>query len=128
MPLPTMGVADRLAISPDGKLMAYDSHTARDGIAIASLSNGDVLKYFEKLEAYRGLARFTPDSQAIIYIVNGNTVGNLWRQSLDGSRPQQVTHFTEGLIVNFALSADGHQLAVARSQHYNDVILITDFK
>ena len=86
------------------------------------------LKLFENLPASRGIARFTPDSQAILYINNGNTVGNLWRQPLDGSPPQQFTHFTEGDIGNFALSADGHQLALAHGQRFNDVVLITDFR
>ena len=93
-----------------------------------SLESGESLKLFENLPAERGIARFTSDSQAILYIINGNTVGNLWRQPLDGSPAQHFTNFTEGYITNFALSADGRQLALAHGQHYNDVVLIENFK
>jgi Tol biopolymer transport system component/DNA-binding winged helix-turn-helix (wHTH) protein len=122
---------DRPAISPDGKLIAYYYRKDRTvGIAITSVESGEPLKLFESLPAFLGIARFTPDSQAILYINNSNieAVSNIWRQPLDGSPPQQFTHFTEGQIVNFALSSDGHQLALARGQRYNDVVLITNFR
>ena len=127
--LPAKYYFDRPAVSPDGKLLVYQYRADRTGgIAVMSLESGESLKLFENLPAERGIARFTPDSQAILYITNGNTFGNLWRQPLDGSPPQQFTYFTEGYISNFALSADGHQLALAHGQHFNDVVLIENFK
>lgn len=69
-----------------------------------------------------------PDSRAFMCFQERDGVGNIWRQPLDGNPSQQFTHFTEGNIGNFALSADGHQLALAHGRHFNDVVLITDFR
>ena len=93
-----------------------------------SLESGETLKLFENLPAERGIARFTPDSQAFLYIKESYTVANLWQQPLDGSPPRAFTHFAEGFIANFALSDDGQQLALAHGQHFNDVVLIDNFK
>lgn len=122
-------IGSRVAISPDGKLIAYPYRRGQaGGIAIAHVEDGERVSFLENVPAERGISRFTPDSEAIVYMNNGSTVGNLWRQPLDGSPPQQLTHFAEHFVGNFALSADGHQLALSRGQHFIDIVSIKDFK
>ena len=47
---------------------------------------------------------------------------NLWRHPLDGSSPEQITHFTEGEIWAFAYSRDGEYLAYTRGRTDSDAI------
>ena len=71
---------------------------------------------------------WSPDSKAVMFVDNRNGVSNLMSQPLDGHPPKQVTNFTEGKIFNFAWSADGKQLFLARGEIISDVVLINDVK
>jgi hypothetical protein len=64
---------------------------------------------------------------ALIYS-DARTADNLWLQPLAGGPPRQLTHFKEDRIGYLDLSPDGKQIAVARGNAYNDVVLITNFR
>ena len=51
---------------------------------------------------------------------------NIWRQPIDGSAATQLTEFKSGKIMNFAWTADGKELIIARGNTNNDLILIKD--
>jgi hypothetical protein len=49
----------------------------------------------------------------------------IWLQPLDGSPPQQMTGLLDGDIINFDLSPDNKQFAIARGRQIGDVVMIT---
>ena len=79
--------------------------------------------------------RWAPDGSGLDYIVTENGVSNIWRQPVtplpppsNGAAVHPVTDFTSGLIFNFAWSADGAKLALARGTLTRDVVLIRNFE
>ena len=79
---------------------------------------------------YEGLRRATKSLsfQTIPTLDQRNGVSNLWSQPIDGSPPQQLTNFKSGRIFQFAWSADGKWLALARGTVSSDVVMIKDFR
>ncbi|MGI8788301.1 MAG: hypothetical protein ACR2HG_11130, partial [Pyrinomonadaceae bacterium] len=55
-------------------------------------------------------------------------VGNLWRQSLDGGKPQKITDFTAEQIFDFSYSPDGKLLALVRGSWNQDAVLLKGLK
>jgi Tol biopolymer transport system component len=72
--------------------------------------------------------QWAADSKSFIYSVNQNNVSNLWRQSLEGGPPKQITDFKDSLITGFSWSNDGKVLACTRGQLMRDAVLVTDMK
>ena len=73
------------------------------------------------------MLRFSPDGKAVVYPIHIGEVHNLWRQNLDGSPGQQITHFdSRGDLVTFRWSPDGSKLALVRGHTDSDVVLIRD--
>ena len=118
------------ALSHDGTLLAFISVNDANEIEI-------VVCDFPRCESRQrfsppGLAdpiaagsviRFTPDGTGIAY-VNVVAPSNIWVQPLDGSAPQPFTEFTDGQsIFDFAWSADGQRLAIARGTVSRDIVL-----
>ena len=54
--------------------------------------------------------------------------GNLWVYGFHGEKPRQLTHFEEGLTLEYALSHDGKQLAYVRGRVRDDAVMIRDFR
>ena len=69
-------------------------------------------------------AHWTPDGRGIAYI-DPRTQSDLWVRPLDGGASRQLTHFpADGhRIWDFAWSADGKRLAVARARISSDIVL-----
>jgi Tol biopolymer transport system component len=115
-------------ISPDGKwvaIYAFDEAAGRFEIAYMPIEGGEPAKLSYQVDAAYG---WSPDSKALLYVDNRNGVSNLMSQTLDGRPPKQITNFTEGTIFNFAWSADGKQLFLARGAINSDVVLINNVK
>jgi serine/threonine protein kinase len=115
-------------ISPDGKWVAvnaFDEVAGRFGIAYMLIDGGELTKVSYLVDS---AFAWSPDSKAVLYVDNQNGVSNLMSQPLDGHPPRQVTNFTEGTIFNFAWSADGKQLFLARGAINSDVVLINNVK
>jgi Tol biopolymer transport system component len=55
---------------------------------------------------------------------------NLWLFSVGekAGEPRQLTHFTSGIIWNFAWSPDGKKIAIARGTNMSDVVLFREQK
>lgn len=67
--------------------------------------------------------RWTPDGRNIAY-VERNAPYNITIRSLDGSMTRQLTTFPDDAeITDFAWSADGKRLAVARVFTSSDVVM-----
>jgi Tol biopolymer transport system component/DNA-binding winged helix-turn-helix (wHTH) protein len=125
--------AGSASVSPDGKLLAHTFYDEENGMQVAVMSSdgGDPINLFG--HAAQHIFRWTPDSRALIFIkpVTGNMPGaNLWLQPIGGGAPAQLTKFgpTEDPLTNFAVSADGKQIAIARGRLYSDIVLISNFR
>jgi serine/threonine protein kinase/Tol biopolymer transport system component len=134
-----------LAVSPDGKLIAYfypdEKEGGRPSLALVPFDGGEPLKTFELSALGRQgpyplvqLTRdrwsgiwWTPDGRALSYVGNTNGVSNIWNQPIDG-RPVQVTNFKADSILNFSWSRDGKQLVVSHDVTTTDIVLIKDFR
>jgi Tol biopolymer transport system component len=53
---------------------------------------------------------------------------NVWLMPLDGTEPQQLTDFEDQRLWDFAVSADGTRLAVARGRRDRDAVLMKNFR
>ena len=135
-----------LAVSPDGKLIAYlypdEKESGRPGLALMPFDGGEPLKTFElaalgrqgnyplpnlTFDRWTGIC-WTPDGRALSYVGNTNGVSNVWNQPIDGSPPIQVTNFKADSISTFFWSHDGKQLVITRGVTTTDIVLIKDFR
>jgi len=117
-------------ISCDGKAMVtycFDAATNHWLPAMLSAEPGGQVSFFD-LPATAGYARWMPDSRAIAYIDNRQSVGNIWILPLESKKPYQLTHFDSELIANFRWSKDGKDLAVVRGTETREVVILEDVK
>jgi eukaryotic-like serine/threonine-protein kinase len=121
------------AVSPNGKTIAFVLRKGGNSnrIALVSFDGGEIIRTFDAVPEMNPLSnnqklQWTPDGRSIYYIALNNGVSNIWRQSIDGNPPAQVTQFATGHIFNFAYSSDGKQLALSRGSLDSDVVLIRD--
>jgi eukaryotic-like serine/threonine-protein kinase len=125
LPVTAMGFA---ILSPDGQQVLYNwqdpnNLAARVRLMTSSIHGGPVLHSFERLVG-GGLNVWSPDGKSIDYPVTRGGVSDIWRQSLSGGEPKQITHFASGLIYNAYWSGDGKTLAVARGTRSADIVLL----
>lgn len=73
---------------------------------------------------FTGGVRMTPDGKGVAYVITEKGVDNIWVQPLDGSGGHQITNFASDHIDDFHWSPDGKTLAVERSHHTDDVVLL----
>ena len=118
--------------SPDGRYISY-IYNESDGqykIGIIAAEGGAQLQTFEPVknpELNIG-SHWTPDGQALTYVVMKKTVGNIWLQPLNGDAPRPLTNFKDGEIYNYAFSRDGTRLLLARGHQIRDALLIKNFR
>jgi eukaryotic-like serine/threonine-protein kinase len=120
--------ADRVALgptglSPDGRLVAFTTTNDRNqpAIAVCELPNCTDRR---TLPAQPTRWHWMPDSRALAY-VEPRTSSDIWVQPVDGGAPRQLTRFpSDGRqIADFAWSADGQRIAVARSVSSSNIVL-----
>ena len=135
-----------LAVSPDGKLIAYlypdEKEGGRPSLALMPFDGGEPLKTFALSalgrqgpypllnltgDRWTGI-RWTPDGRALSYVGNTNGVSNIWNQPIDGGSPIQVTNFKADSILNFSWSPDGKKLVISHDVTTTDIVLIKDFR
>ena len=133
------------AISPDGKLLVFDSEsTAPDNpqsvlnqLAFVDLnakaqSSPRLIQPDSRITGGIGGSNFTndltftPDGKSLAYIIRDQGVDNIFVQPVDGSPGRQITKFTTDNIAEFQWSPDGKTLAVARTHNTSDVVLIQE--
>jgi Tol biopolymer transport system component len=111
-------------ISPDGRSIAFTllDRQNQPAFAVCDLEACSAPKVFP----WRGTAdaHWMPDGRGMAY-VDAGTQSDVWVQPLDGTAPRQLTHFpADGQqIWDFAFSADGKRLAVARARIASDIVL-----
>ncbi|HST10978.1 MAG TPA: hypothetical protein VLL05_11425, partial [Terriglobales bacterium] len=121
----------RVAISPDGKMIAvhlWGKTPNSPSILAAAPPDGSApLFRFDAPAALFGPG-WAPDSKSFHYVLARDGVGNLWEQPLIGGPARQLTHFKTDLILDFAWSHDGKQLALSRGNFNSNVVLISNFQ
>jgi Tol biopolymer transport system component len=97
-------------------------------IAIVPLDAGPKpeVRYLDAEPRLAGQAKFTPDREAVIYIIRDNNSENLWRQPLDGSAGRQITNFQGDGILTYVFSPDGKTLGIMRTHIESDLVLLHD--
>jgi Tol biopolymer transport system component len=128
---PGESIPGRIAISPDGKLLAFPYDLESNGpvlnLGIAPISGGPLVKTFYVAGEFKGL-RWSPDGRGLQYLLQKNGATNLWEQPVTGGPPRQLTKFTSGGIFDFNWTADGKQLLLARGQVTSDVVLLSNLR
>ncbi|MCA1629574.1 MAG: winged helix-turn-helix domain-containing protein [Acidobacteria bacterium] len=128
-----LGSAHTPSLSPDGSLIAcfyWDEKVRAAGkIALLPIEGGPPVKVLdEPLDISSSVVRWTADGRALVYVATHNGVSNLRTLPLDGAPPRDLTEFTSDLIFNFAWSRDHKQLALARGNTAEHVVLVTNFR
>jgi Tol biopolymer transport system component len=122
-------------VSPDGKFVAcvwLDNHDGKQSwkLAIAPFEGGPVVKGFDIEPSpirFASLA-WASDGKQVMYLAKENGVSNIYQVAIETGKTTKLTNFTSGRIFHFAWSRDGRQLAIARGDVKQDVILISDIK
>ena len=98
-------------------------------LKVCDLETLTVRKRFELPEATNPFAglRWSPNSQALIYVTTLDGAANLWLQSLDGSSARQLTRFKDAEIQSFAWSWRGEHIACVRNTKTTIPILVRLF-
>ncbi len=115
--------------SPDGNFVSCVSTDWRK-LFILSMENGDTVNSIQpngKAVLNIG-SRWTPDGKALTYIVHNKNVGNIWIHPFDGGEARALTNFTSGEIYNYAFTADGARLYIARGYSSRNAVLIKNFR
>lgn len=117
-------------LSSDGKRIAYttyDIRTFQKKLMIATVE-GDKFGKVEREIEFNLINQFvwSPDSKTLTVLTNRGGSMNIWRQPLDGTDATPITDFKSGKILNFAWTADGKELIIARGNTNNDLILIRE--
>jgi len=120
--------------SPDGKWLSYicpaDPQKTTWNVVVTSAEGSALVKSFDlpPNSLLNEGCRWTPNGQALTYIVKGGKFSNVWAQPLNGNPPYPLTDFTSGHIYNYAFARDGQHLYLARGYPTQDALLVRDFR
>jgi serine/threonine protein kinase len=120
-------------VSPDGKLLAYQSfHYDQEKanfdstVKIVPLSENQTGKPAKEIEF--GLhfpLEWTADGKFLTYI-NNSGIDNIWNLSVENKTEKPLTTFNSGNIISFTWSGDGKKLFLVRGIYNSDLVLIKD--
>jgi eukaryotic-like serine/threonine-protein kinase len=128
-------VSSQPVFSPDGKFVAYlypdapDPLAPSNRIAIISADGGEPLStfVFQPPGTIQTTLQWSVDGKALLYTGNTNNVTNIWRQSIDGGAPKQITDFKDSFMTGFAWSRDG-KLVCSRGIFNRDAVIVSEVK
>lgn len=122
----------RVAISPDGKQVAYFGRiNNQPKLIVESFPECAAVSVFDATinEASMMKVVWTKNGKALLYYTNDiSLVGNLWQQPISGGSPQKLTNFTSQRIFDFSLSSDENQIALVRGEWNYDAVLLKGFQ
>jgi Tol biopolymer transport system component/DNA-binding winged helix-turn-helix (wHTH) protein len=129
--IPTEGHESHLALSPDGKLLAYvyrqpaEPPTSAWKIVVIPVAGGRPIKVYS-LPGEIHTMRWSPDGRGLHYTmaIFASGAANIWEQPLAGGEPRRLTTFTSGRTYDFNWSADGKRLLMTRGDLNGDIVLL----
>ena len=115
-------------LSPDGKWLASVDVREEDHKLMYRLDSteGQPTRYFEADQRITSTPVFAPDGKSFLYVVREKGVDNLWLQGLNGTERKPVTNFSQDIILRYAYSHDGKQIAIERGDIESDAFLFKD--
>jgi serine/threonine protein kinase len=140
------GLIGSMAISPDGKTMAYLvskfsgatedfalkiafvdlTGSAKEHVRIVGLGRDRPIVLRDSSTPDTTGLHFTPDGKNVGLLTSENSIDNIWLQPIDGSKGRLITNFKSDFIIDFHWSPDAKSLGVLRSHRESDVILLHD--
>jgi serine/threonine protein kinase/Tol biopolymer transport system component len=121
-------------VSPDAKHVVFAA-IAKDGrvmIKVVSSETGKVEREMPPKETFDTVVRsanWTPDSRSVTFGDIRTGTSNLWSLPVIGNgEEKQLTHFSSGVIWNFAYSYDGKLIVMVRGTNQSDAVLFTNAK
>ena len=121
---------DRPAISPDGTLIAGAHREQPDGpvtLTVVTSDTGTVVRSFPlETTTLGGSTGWTSDGSSVLFTTVERY--NVWKRKLPNGEPEKITRFSDLAIIRFAVSPDGHTLAVCRGVQNRDAFLFTGFQ
>ncbi|HEU4688530.1 MAG TPA: hypothetical protein VFS23_09225, partial [Vicinamibacterales bacterium] len=110
-------------ISPDGRSIAFSGADPQNRGALV-VCDLEACSSRKTLTVPGTEVHWLPDGSGLAYI-DARTQSDIWVQPLDGAPPRQLTRFPADRqqIWDFAWSADGKRLAVARARIASDIVL-----
>jgi eukaryotic-like serine/threonine-protein kinase len=128
------GMMGNLAISPDGKLLAYPFEqyhpVPKMKLAVVSVDGEAAPRVLNAPGDVYGQVSisWSADGKALQYLLTQNGVTNLWQQPISGGKPTQLTRFTSGEIFRFNWSLDRKRLLFTRGGTTSDVVLLSHLR
>lgn len=128
------GMMGNLAISPDGKFLAYpfeEQHPVpKMKLAVISVDGEAPPKVLDAPGHVYGEVSlsWSGDGKALQYLLIRDGATNLWQQPIAGGMPKQLTRFTSGEIFRFNWSSDRKQLLLTRGTTTSDIVLLTNLR
>lgn len=126
-----------ILLSPDGKLLAFNNikesrneelNEKTSEIGIVYLEEQNRIRIFRFPRIGSSLS-WTPDSKSFDYFENTSEDAKIWRRTLDeDAEPKLLLSIPKTQLFNFAWSADGKNLALARGKQERDVILLKNLE
>ena len=119
---------DLWSLSPDGKSVAYscyDQKLKRWQVAVRALAGNEAVIQFDI--AVFDVLTWTPDGKSLIYkdATRHEHDYALWRQPLNGDKPQLFMAATPETIYSVDWSNDGKQLAFVRGNEVMNMVMLT---
>jgi dipeptidyl aminopeptidase/acylaminoacyl peptidase len=74
-------------------------------------------RQFSAVRQYQPTLAYSPDGSEIAYSTNTSGQFNLWRQSIDGGYPRQLTVFDNEAVRSIAWSPDGNEILFTSDSH-----------
>lgn len=129
----TDGMAIRVTVSPDGKLIAFwyndQQQNSRWRLKVINAEGGATFNIFDVAGTVQVQwdtpLRWSTDGRYLVYVDHSGGIDNLWGQPIDGGAPKQLSKFDEGKIFAYGWLKDG-SLVTSRGVVTADVVLIKD--
>lgn len=127
-----------LAISPDGKMLAFfaNDNPASQAwhLEVYDLNSNSLIKTFALPDSTSPFnsgtltpdnrLRWTPDGKELAYVSSYDGASNIWTQSVNGSPFKKLTNFKEAEIISFAWRSEGREILLVRKMRaYVPVLL-----
>jgi hypothetical protein len=120
---------DRATLSPTGdRAFGVMSMNNRYGVAVQPMPGGEltwVPSDGSAATGYTGVFQWAPDGKAV-YFTTAERM-NLFVYRFGAPAQANVTSFVDAIILNGAISRDGHSMLVTRGAQARDAYLITSF-